>query len=994
MTIANITADFIIHEKVENEANIKCTVNNLTQKEIIKMRKMDLKETDFDLEHLTDQQKQSALTILMNKSAAFSKSYETLGENSMVTPKFNLLHDYPINTKPYPLPHSVRPHAQKEIEELLKAGIIEESTSHYSFPVIFVKKKNSKTNDPKLIKYRMATDFRLLNQLTPLFPFKLPHIKTLLQEIAGQELYTVLDLKAAFFQINVPQEERHKLAFSTEFGHFQFKKLPFGSKNSSTYFALLIDKCLKPLKHLKVRHFLDDIIIPAENFQEMSHKLTRVLNRLIEFNLTIDPSKTQLFKQNIDFLGYEINKNGFRPSQANIHKINKFPKPNTPKQIKSFLGLTNYFRELIDNYAEITYPLVQLTKKGVQFKWNQTHEKAFQNIQTIILNQPHLHPANFDKQFYLITDASKIAISAVITQKNENNKMIPIEFYSRKLKDSETRYQSIKRELLAIHDAILHFKEYLYGKQFIILTDAKPLTHYLNIEKQTEITARWLLDIQEYDFRLQHTPGVDNPADFLSRVVFNVRVQHKLLQEIFRNEEDLNYEHIAKEQQKDEHLKPIIDRFINNNTNAKDAKYYVDKNNYNLLMLKKLVRENEQKFNTQEYLIMVPKTMVKKIITTAHKSHFGTFKTYQLVKQYYFWFGMRADIKQYIDTCLKCNLFKTHKTIQQPLQKVNKDYGINEYIFMDIIGPLPKSINKNIYALTLIDNFSRYLEVIPLHNINALTITKALAEYFARYGMCSIVQTDNGLQFISKEFTQYLRELGIEHRRSSIYLPRSNGMIERSHSTLKNSIAAMCDNQWEWDIRLLYFKLAYNTTIHKATGFTPAFLYFNRHLRTPFNGHVIKSESKDYSEFLKSQMEHIEEVRKIALANMDKLMKQYTDENKKKPNKVEIGDTIFLKQLIAPRTFEKKFSGPYSVVKKFRNNNILIQSMEFPFANPIKIHISKIFKIPVNERQNLKSESQTNENDSNQSNDNTGEITNPEDENNHPTTSGYNLRKR
>ncbi len=992
MKIVDITTDFLIHDINSTDEDIKYEINNLTHKEIITMRQNDLKDSDFSLDHLSDTHKREALKILRDNAHVFSKSYQTLGENSMIKPQFKLLHDYPINTKPYPLPHSVKQHAQKEINELLRAGIIQESTSNYSFPVIFVKKKNSKTDDPKLVKYRMAIDYRLINQITPLFPFKLPDIKALMQDIAGHEMYSVLDLKSAFFQIKLQPEDSHKLAFTTDFGMYEPRRLPFGSRNSSTYFALLMDKCLKPLRNLKIRHFLDDIIVPAHNFQDMSFKLTKLFKRLIEFNLTIDPAKTQLYKQQINFLGYQIDMNGSKPSQANINKITNFPKPKNHKQVKSFLGLTNYFRELIENYAQITFPLVELTKKNVEFKWTEEHENAFQKIQQIMFEQPHLFPVDHNKHFFLITDASKIALSAILAQKDHSDQMRPIEFYSRKLKEPETRYPSIKRELLAIHDAIIHFRQYLYGIKFTLITDAKPLTYHLDLEKQSEITARWLLELQDYDFTVKHTPGEGNPADFLSRAVFNVQLQQDLINDIFKVDTELTYENLATEQKKDKNLKPIIDRFLTNKNKREDNKYYVATEKHNVLLIN-IGNKKVDNIVKSQYRIMAPKGLIKKIIKIAHTAHFGTEKTYETIKQHFYWYGMRADIKNFCQTCTKCNTYKNHKTLKVPLQDVTKDYAINEYISIDIIGPLPKSVNKKVYALTIIDNFSRHLEIVPLTNITMLTITKALAEYFARYGICRILQTDNGKQFTSTEFTNYLKTMQIEHRRSSIYYPQSNGTVERCHSTLKQSIAAMANNNFEWDIRLLFFKLAYNNTKHQATGFAPAFLYFNRLLRTPFTANFHIEPSTNPSDFVKSQLQHIHEIRKIALQNMQKLKAQYLKESHNQDSKLEVGDKVFLKQLISPRTFEKKFSGPYTIMKIFRNQNYLIKSDEFPYAKLIKIHIGKLFKIPNQMRNNLQDSEDNQTKNTIKSQNNQG-IPETNEHKNLITNKRYNLRPR
>nr|GBL67533.1 Retrovirus-related Pol polyprotein from transposon opus [Araneus ventricosus]GBL68087.1 Retrovirus-related Pol polyprotein from transposon opus [Araneus ventricosus] len=209
-------------------------------------------------------------------------------------------------TKPYPMTKIAHDFAKQEIQKLLEAGIIEPSTLNYSFPIIFVKKKS----DSKKLKFRMVVDYRLLNSVTESFKIYLPKIADILHEISGKKWYSVLDLKSAFFQIKLKNSDKQKLAFCSELGNFQPTRLPFGSKNSTSYFHLLISKCLDDLKGPNIQFFLDDIIIAANSIFEMDTRLQLVFDRLAKFNLTLDPNKIQICKTNITYLGFNISANG------------------------------------------------------------------------------------------------------------------------------------------------------------------------------------------------------------------------------------------------------------------------------------------------------------------------------------------------------------------------------------------------------------------------------------------------------------------------------------------------------------------------------------------------------------------------------------------------------------------------------------------------------------------------------------------------------------
>ncbi|GBN96770.1 Retrovirus-related Pol polyprotein from transposon 17.6 [Araneus ventricosus] len=383
-------------------------INNLNLNEIHKMRRDELLKSDFKLGHLNDKDKKDMQELLLKNYKVFSKSYKTLGETSAVISEFSLLHNFPLQTKPYSIPLMAKKYVQQEINNLLEAGIIEPSSSSYCFPVIFIKKKQNPNDSNSEPKFRMVVDYRLLNSITEIFKICLPKISEIIKNIAGRKIYCVLELR---------DEDKRKLAFCTEMGNFQPTRLLFGSKNSTSYFHTLISKCLNGITRKNFQFFLDDIIIAADSLCELKVTLQAVFDRLIKFNLTLDPAKLQLCKSEITYLGFDLNANGFSPSEQNINKVTNFPRPKNLKQVQMFLSMLNYFRGLIYDYAGIVEPLVKLTKKNTPFIWSVECENAFNTVHEIILKKPTLK--NFDPNLpiSLITDASKIAVCGILLQK-------------------------------------------------------------------------------------------------------------------------------------------------------------------------------------------------------------------------------------------------------------------------------------------------------------------------------------------------------------------------------------------------------------------------------------------------------------------------------------------------------------------------------------------------------------------------------------------------
>ena len=935
--IGQIHTEFTAKKKVNKsqENNIIC--NNITTAEIKQLRRQELRQEDFDISHLDNTYQKKFLDLLFRHAETFSKRYKTLGSTNMVTPNFVLSHNYPIQSKPYKLPQNIKKFAKREIDELLDANIIERSNSNYSFPALFVKKKaNSKNSNPENITLRMTIDFRLLNAITENITYPVPDIREILQNISGKKFYTVLDFHAAFFQIQLKPEDRDKLAFITEFGRFRPLKLPFGTKLSSLVWAELMDKVLGNYDKTKVAYFIDDVVIGSDSIEEMLQILDEILKTFKHHNLTIDPKKIQICKKEIEFLGFAINENGYSPSLKNREKVKTLSRPKNKKDILRFLGFANYFKIMLKDYSKKIIPLLELTKKDVKFRWRAEHENAFQQIQNDIISNPIVRPPDLKKDFYLITDASKYAISAILAQKI-GQEFYPIEFYGRKLKDSERRYPSVKLELLGVHNSLMHFKNLLWGKKVYILTDSKCLTYHLNLEKQPDIVARWILDLQDFQLEFQHIKGNENPTDYLSRHIMAIS-SSDLEKNLFQIDPRLSNSNIAKSQLEDPQLNKII-KDLKNKKNHKTLK------KYKLIENDIIILKNKDQ-NDNNNIFLAPEKLKTAIMQAGHKPHFAFNKTYNIIKERFYWTGMYQDIKYYCAKCEQCNKFKSHKTIQVPIQKMNKNFKCGESLHIDIIGRLPVSLKRNKWAITVIDTFSRYLEIFPVPNITTKTMLTHLNYYFGRFGLPKYINCDNAAIFQSKEFKEFCSNLGIILRFSSIYHPLSNGLIERTHRTLKESIASMCNKTYDWETLLPFYKLSYNDSKHRMTGFKPAELFFGRTIRTPFTNFK-DPEFTTYTEFNRIIKKHISSVRKEALQNMTKNMEEYNKNLHRHPKNLNLGSEVYLKALRGHNTFEQKFDGPYIIKRVLRNNNYII-TKKIPQTGDKdrKIHISKLFLTP------------------------------------------------
>ncbi|GBM07701.1 Transposon Tf2-9 polyprotein [Araneus ventricosus] len=908
-------------------------INNLNLNEIHKMRRDELLKSDFKLDHLNDKDKKDMQDLLLKNYKVFSKSYKTLGETSAVIPEFSLLHNFPLQTKPYSIPLMAKKYAQQEINNLLEAGIIEPSSSSYCFPVIFIKKKQNPNDSNSEPKFRMVVDYRLLNSITETFKICLPKISEIIKNIAGRKIYCVLDLKSAFFQIKLRDEDKRKLAFCTEMGNFQPTRLPFGSKNSTSYFHTLISKCLNGITGKNVQFFLDDIIIAADSLCELKVTLQAVFDRLTKFNLTLDPAKLQLCKPEITYLGFDLNANGFSPSEQNVNKVTNFPRPKNLKQVQMFLGMLNYFRGLIYDYAGIVEPLVKLTKKNTPFVWSVECENAFNTVQEIILKKPTLK--NFDPNLpiSLITDASKIAICGILLQKKDNV-YYPLEFFSRKLTPAECKYPSIRRELLAIYASVRHFHDQLLGEKFELLTDAKPLTEYQSLDKKPEIVARWLLYLGTFSFTPTHIPGSLNPADFLSRVVEENSLNVNNIT-LFQPNDKLSMQNISIEQKQD----AILSKIMNDLSVNKQCKQYFLDVNSGLLMIKN-THKNKKKIVNR---IVIPKSLIKVCIETAHAPHFGVRKTFEFIRHKYQWKGMYLDTKNFCEHCEKCLENKPKAKLTQTQMIPKRNLAPGQCIAIDVVGKLPRSTDNKNFILTIIDHYSRYLEAYPLQNITSRTIINCLNKYFANFGLPKFLITDNATNFISNEMVEFLDRLNIQHRKSSIYYPMANGLLERAHRTMKESLASMCESTFQWSEKLLFFKLYYNNSIHSVTKFAPAEIFFGRKQNLPLDSFFEPITVENESKYLKNIRNNMCSIRNEFAKNEEQYFKNNAPhiKGRKVPN-FNLGDKVFVKNFSHPHVFQEKYKGPFEIIKILRNNNYVIKSLKD--NKTMKLNVSKIFK--------------------------------------------------
>ncbi|XP_036150748.1 uncharacterized protein LOC118648534 [Monomorium pharaonis] len=418
------------------------------------------------------------------------------------------------NTKQYRYPPIHKDEIDRQVGELLKNDVIKPSTSPYNSPLWIVPKKaDSKGNK----RWRLVIDFRSLNEKTLGDAYPLPNITEILDQLGSAKYFSVFDLASGFHQIPMHESDAPKTAFSTPFGHYEYKRMPFGLKNAPATFQRLMDLVLSGLQGITLFVYLDDVVIYASSLKEHKKKFNQLAERLRQANLKLQPDKCEFLRKEVTYLGHVINENGVKPDPKKIEAVMHFPHPKNTKNIREFLGLAGYYRRFIPNFSCVAKPLTNLLKKDEPFAWQQAQEIAFTTLRKQLCSEPLLQHPDFTKPFILTTDASGYAIGGILSQ-GDIGRDLPIAYTSRLLNTAEQNYSTIEKELLAIVYSTHYFRPYLYGNKFKLVTDHKPLVWMHSVKDPTSRLMRWRLKLAEYEFEIVYKAGKTNVnADALSR---------------------------------------------------------------------------------------------------------------------------------------------------------------------------------------------------------------------------------------------------------------------------------------------------------------------------------------------------------------------------------------------------------------------------------------------------------------------------------------------
>lgn len=469
---------------------------------------------------------------LNSMSDVFAHDDLDFGRTDKVKHHIKLFEETPFKHRARPIhPHDVGA-VRKHLQELLDAGVIRESESPFSSPIVVVRKKNG--------QIRLCVDYRKLNLQTVKDAYALPRLDDTFIALSGTKWFSTLDLKSGYYQIEVEENDKPKTAFVCPLGFWEFNRMPQGVTNAPSTFQRLMEKCMGDMHLKEVVVFLDDLIVFSQTLEEHETRLMKVLERLREYGLKLSPEKCRFFQTSVRYLGHVVSQHGVETDSEKTATLKTWPIPQNLKQLKSFLGFCGYYRRFIKGYSSIVKPLNDLTsgypplrrhskvreqsgqyydpKEPFYGRWTPACQEAFKTIIDKLTSPPVLAFADPKLPYLLHTDASTTGLGAALYQEQEGRLRV-IAYASRGLSRSESRYPAHKLEFLALKWAVTEkLSDYLYGSQFTVVTDSNPLTYILTSAKLDATSYRWLAALSTFSFKLQYRAGRQNgDADGLSR---------------------------------------------------------------------------------------------------------------------------------------------------------------------------------------------------------------------------------------------------------------------------------------------------------------------------------------------------------------------------------------------------------------------------------------------------------------------------------------------
>ena len=845
----------------------------------------------------------------------------------------------PSKSPIYPLSAEKLNALREYLDENLKKGFIRESQSPAGYPILFVPKKDG--------KLRLCVDYRGLNNVTIKNSYPLPLISELQDRLQGAKWFTKFDIPGTYNRIRMKEGEEWKTAMRTRFGLYEYTVMPFGLTNAPATFQAYINNVLRKYLDVFVVVYLDDILVYSTDERKHVEHVRKVLQALKDADLRVKPEKSEFHKQEIEFLGYIVSEKGLKMDPSKVKSILEWPKPQSVKDIQSFLGLANFYRKFVRDYSRIAQHLTDATRKDVPFKWNALMQGAFDELKHRFSTEPVLIMFDPGKEILMERDSSDLAMGACLNQKDDKGKWHPVAFHSRKFSAPEQNYEIHDKELLAIVEGFKQWKVYCEGSKYPaqVYTDHKNLVYFTTTKVLNRRQVRWSEELSSYNFEIHYRKGSENTkADALSRRPDYMEERPEVKQSVLQQTEKgtLKYNHQV--------AATMTIRNDDLETRIKVA-YAKDKQAQRIL-------EGEQQGCTIsgnglilfQGLVYVPSQIKEEVIKGHHdgptSGHPGVSKTIEAITRTYHFPHVRKKVQEYIAKCDLCHKIKPKR--HQPyglLKSPETPSRPWSSIALDFIVKLPLSEEpmtrvKYDSILTIVDRLTKEVRFIPYMESSNTTdlVYTFLRHVVSTQSLPNEIISDRDKLFASKFWQALTKQLGLNHKLSTGYHPQTDGQTERMNQVVEQYIRAYVSyRQDDWVKLLPVAQLAYNNSINETTGQTPFYANHGYHaelFRDPRPAEEVTEAANLSIEELRNLQKDLK--RDIEFLNLKSAF--YANKHRSRGPMLKEGDKVYLlRKNIETTRPSKKLDhvriGPFRIIR-----NIKGVSFELKLPKGMKIH--------------------------------------------------------
>jgi len=748
---------------------------------------------------------------------------------------------------------------KRQIAEFLAKGWITPSTSPWGAPLLFVPKKDG--------GLRMVIDYRAINKLTVANRYPLPRIDDLLDRLQGMQYATCLDLASGYYQIPINVDDQPKTAFSTPLGLFEFKVLPMGLCNSPATFQAVMNRVLQPYIGDFCLVYLDDIIIYSRTKEDHINHVKLVLDRLKEHQFYLRLQKCAFGRPEVTYLGHVVGRDGLKPDPKKTAAVADWPVPKDVPQLRSFLGLTNYFRKFIMGYSMLVKPLTDRLRQGSPNPWwSPECQGAFDAVKTALCTAPVLQFPDCTKPFEVVADACNTGMGALLMQDGH-----PCCFLSRKFKPAECNYPTTEQELLAAVYALQEWRCYVEGSQFTVVTDHNPLTFFSTQATLSRRQARWQEYMSRFHFRWEYRPGRINVADPLSRrpsassiqTVLSVLTRSKVAVPRPTQAEaapslpptrkrkrasagravltdvglDANNEQAAAVLPPQDLSGPEYSHFLERCRQGYAHDPWFTKSSHT----EDLVAKDGLWWYQDRLVIPDWDNLRSECMEAVHDApfsgHLGVRKTLKQAERIYWWPTFSKDVPSYVTTCDMCqrNKVRNEKPAGslRPLPIPGRRW---ESVSMDLITDLPPTTRGHTAICVFVDRLTKMVHYKACNtSISAQELAHVfVSEVFRLHGIPRELISDRDPRFTSLFWREVCRALGVKQGMSTSHHPQTDGQTERANRTLEEMLRHyVCANQDDWDRILPLAEFATNNAWQESVRTTPFMLNYGQHPLTP-----------------------------------------------------------------------------------------------------------------------------------------------------------------